>query len=819
MEQPNPPEAAETFSPDDRFDEVATARATMDEHGSVTGWREGARRLLGYSSAEVVGRPAVHLLDQALPAERVSELHDLPRWSGTVALRHRDGHRVETRLLAHHRPGADTGPEWFVVSPLDEASGPWDESLGVWAFEQTPCALGVHDIRMRRRRANRAAERATSLPESEWRGLRVSEMAPHLSSDRLERAMARTLETGEPQYLEAYGRVPGESREHAWSQQTFPVRDPDGVMRGVGVTAHDITEQYWARKRLQTLNDASVRIGSTLDVARTAAELSDVTVPEFADLVVVSLLPDLDAAEATGPSSEGSGTHPRRPVRLRLVARRPEIPGAPEPVFALGDVVSYSGDSATARCLATGRSVLRARYDASLLGNALLEAEVRALGVHSVMAVPLRARGATLGVTVLVRHRTPDPFDRDDLLLAEEISARAAVAIDNARRYTRERDTAATLQRTLLPQRLPRPAAMDVAYRYLPAHGPGGAGGDWFDVIPLSSARVALVVGDVVGHGIQASAAMGRLRTAVRTLADVDLAPDELLTHLDDLVVRLSADADGSTPDDQAAELAGGFGSTCLYAVYDPVSRVCTLASAGHPGPAVVSPDGTVDILELPVGPPLGLGDLPFETTSVTLPEGSVIALYTDGLIDTPDHDLAKGLTRLRASLARPATDLDDLCDRMLAALPPTDRHTDDIALLTARTRVLDPGHVATWDLPGAPAIVSKARKLVSARLGDWGLQEDSFVTELLVSELVTNAIRHASPPIRLRLIYEHHLTCEVSDGSSTAPHLRRARAHDEGGRGLLLVARLSRGWGTRHTRDGKTIWAETAVSRTPAET
>ncbi|MFF6804471.1 SpoIIE family protein phosphatase [Streptomyces sp. NPDC012616] len=814
MEQPGLPDSAKAFLPGDRFDEAATARATVDGHGTVTGWSEGARRLLGYSPAEVVGKPATRLLDQDVPAELVRGIDVLPRWSGTVALRHRDGQRVEARVLAHHRLEADADPGWFLVSPLDgEAAGLWDESLGVWAFEQTPCAIGVHDIRLRRRRANRVAEGATSLPEREWRGLRVPELAPHPSSDRLERAMARTLETGEPQYMEAYGRVPGESREHAWSQQTFPVRDPNGVVRGVGVTAHDITEQYWARKRLQTLNDASVRIGSTLDVVRTAAELAAVTVPEFADLVAVSLLPDLDGAEATGPPGEAPGPTPGRPVRLRLVAHKPAIPGPPEAAFALGDVVSYSGDSATAECLATGRAVLRAPYDASLLGNALLEAEVRALGVHSAMAVPLRARGATLGVAVLVRHRTPDLFDQDDLLLAAEISARAAVAIDNARRYTRERDTAATLQRTLLPQRLPRAAAMDVASRYLPAGGPGGAGGDWFDVIPLSSARVALVVGDVVGHGVQASATMGRLRTAVRTLADVDLAPDELLTHLDDLVVRLSAEADGTTPDDQAAELAGGFGSTCLYAVYDPVSRVCTLASAGHPGPAVIRPDGTVDILELPVGPPLGVGDLPFEATSVTLPEGSVIALYTDGLIETPDHDLAKGFTRLRTSLAQPAADLDDLCDRLLGALPPAERHTDDIALLTARTRVL--GRVATWDLPGDPAIVAKARKLVAAQLSAWGLDEDSFVAELLVSELVTNAIRHAAPPIRLRLIHERHLTCEVSDGSSTAPHLRRARANDEGGRGLLLVARLSRGWGTRHTRSGKTIWAETTLSCT----
>jgi serine phosphatase RsbU (regulator of sigma subunit)/anti-sigma regulatory factor (Ser/Thr protein kinase) len=434
------------------------------------------------------------------------------------------------------------------------------------------------------------------------------------------------------------------------------------------------------------------------------------------------------------------------------------------------------------------------------------------------MAVPLSARGITLGVAVFARHRRPESFGEDDLLLAQEITARAAVSIDNARRYTRERETAVALQRTLLPQRLPRQAAVDVAFRYLPTAGRAGVGGDWFDVIPLSSARVALVVGDVVGHGIHASATMGRLRTAVRTLADVDVPPDELLTHLDDLVLRLSTDSDADSGpradrSDQAAESAGGFGATCLYAVYDPVSRVCTLARAGHPPPAVVSPEGTVEFLDVPAGPPLGLGGLPFETAEYTLPEGSLLALYTDGLIESRDQDIDEGLTRLRKALAQSTANLDDLCDTVLDTLPP-ERRTDDIALLIARTHALDTHHVATWDLPAAAAVVARARTLATDQLATWGLDDAAFVTELVVSELVTNAIRHAEPPIQLRLIHDRNLICEVTDASSTAPHLRRARTYDEGGRGLLLVAQLTQGWGTRQTDTGKTIWAEQGVSR-----
>jgi serine phosphatase RsbU (regulator of sigma subunit)/anti-sigma regulatory factor (Ser/Thr protein kinase) len=425
-----------------------------------------------------------------------------------------------------------------------------------------------------------------------------------------------------------------------------------------------------------------------------------------------------------------------------------------------------------------------------------------------VLSVPIRARGVTLGVATFLRGPRPEPFEPDDVLLAEEFTARAALSLDNARRYTRERTTALALQRSLLPQRLPEQSAVEVASRYLPASTHVGVGGDWFDVIPLSGARVALVVGDVVGHGIHASATMGRLRTAVRTLADVDLPPDELLTRLDDLVSRLSADADADDGDDA--------GATCLYAVYDPVSRTCCLARAGHPVPALVTPDGAVSFLDLPAGPPLGLGGLPFESTEIELPAGSVLALYTDGLIESRYHDIDLGFERLRAALSNGALSdqepsLEATCDNVLAAVLPG-RPADDVALLVARTRALDSDQIATWDLPADPAIVADARKKVAVRLAGWGLDDAVFVTELVVSELVTNAIRHAESPIQLRLIRNQTLICEVSDGSSTAPHLRRACALDESGRGLLLVSQLTQRWGTRQTPHGKTIWAEQAL-------
>jgi serine phosphatase RsbU (regulator of sigma subunit)/anti-sigma regulatory factor (Ser/Thr protein kinase) len=420
--------------------------------------------------------------------------------------------------------------------------------------------------------------------------------------------------------------------------------------------------------------------------------------------------------------------------------------------------------------------------------------------VSSTLAIPLRARGTTMGVATAMRVTPRGPFAPDDIALAEELASRAAVCVDNARRFARERTTALALQHSLLPKGLPGQSAVEVAHRYLPSGSAAGIGGDWFDVIPLSGSRVALVVGDVVGHGIPSSATMGRLCTAVRTLADVDLPPDELLTHLDDLVAHLAADGDG----DEVAEL----GATCLYAVYDPVTSCLALASAGHPAPALLLPDGTTRLLPVSAGPPLGVGGLPFEATEVILSEGSVVALYTDGLLEDPDHDIDRATTELCRALTAPATSLDALCDNVLKAVLPAEPG-DDVALLLARTRALGTDQVATWDIPPDPAHVAGVRRSVTERLTEWGLDEAAFVTELVVSELVTNAIRYGEPPVQLRLIRDRTLICEVSDASSTSPHLRRAHAFDEGGRGLLLVAQLTQRWGSRQTDVGKTIWAE----------
>jgi anti-sigma regulatory factor (Ser/Thr protein kinase) len=304
---------------------------------------------------------------------------------------------------------------------------------------------------------------------------------------------------------------------------------------------------------------------------------------------------------------------------------------------------------------------------------------------------------------------------------------------------------------------------------------------------------------------------MGRLRAAVHTLASLDLEPDEVLSRLDDLVNLLAAELEAAGERPAAEQVAG---ATCLYAVYDPVSRRCSLARAGHPPPVVTAPDGQVSVLDLPAGPPLGLGGLPFETSEIDLAEGSLLTLYTNGLVGERIMDVDEGLARLCAALTRPADPLQETCQAVVDALVPA-RPADDIALVLARTHGLPEEDVASWRLVREPEAAALARTLVTGKLTEWGLEHLAFTTELIASELVTNAYRHAGGPMTLRLIRERSLVCEVSDASHTAPHLRRARTTDEGGRGLFLVAQMSDRWGTRYSREGKTVWTEQTLAET----
>jgi serine phosphatase RsbU (regulator of sigma subunit)/PAS domain-containing protein/anti-sigma regulatory factor (Ser/Thr protein kinase) len=576
--------------------------------------------------------------------------------------------------------------------------------------------------------------------------------------------------------------------------------DVQGGPPGSVATLRDSTElralsgrAETARERLNMLYDAGVGIGTSLDVARTAEELAELAVPRFADFATVDLF---DAVL--------DGGQPEAVTSLRRTASSGIREDAP--LYKVGRQIRFVDSSPQAHSLHSGQAVLEPDLGAAPGWHAQdLErtAQVVEYGIHSLITVPLRAGSLVLGVVSFWRSEKPEPFDVDELALAEELVTRAAVSIDNARRYTREHTMAVTLQRSLLPRRLPEQSALDIAYRYLPAQA--GVGGDWFDVLPLSGARVALVVGDVVGHGLHAAATMGRLRTAVHNFSALDLPPDELLALLDELVGRIDLD---ETADGGSAPVTG---ATCLYAIYDPVSRKCTIARAGHPPPALIRPDGGVEFPDVPAGPPLGLGGLPFETADLVLAEGSRLVLYTDGLVEDRERDIDEGLALLRGALERAGESPEDTCRVVLDSQLPT-RASDDVALIVARTRALDADRIADLQVRNDPAAVAEVRASVSRRLTEWGLDELTFTTELILSELVTNAIRYGADPIRVRVLFDRTLICEVFDSSNTSPHLRYAAMTDEGGRGLFLVAQIADRWGTRYTPEGKVIWAEQPV-------
>ncbi|MFD0265096.1 SpoIIE family protein phosphatase [Streptomyces sp. NPDC127106] len=571
-----------------------------------------------------------------------------------------------------------------------------------------------------------------------------------------------------------------------------------GAVRGLVLVGEPEVGKYAvaARRRLELLAEASTRIGTTLDVTRTAWELAEMAVPRLADHVTIEV-PEavLRGDESLDPAAD----------LQRLVVHGIHGDALFDPV---GKRLDLHPGTPHMQCLASGQPVLE-RDLASAVGwitqNPAQARRILAQEVHSLVCVPLLARGLLLGIASFYRSADTPPFGDDDTRLAQELAARAALCIDNARRYTREHNLALALQRSLLPRGHPEQSAVEVAHRYLPAES--GVGGDWFDVIPLSGTRVALLVGDVVGHGLHAAATMGRLRTAARNFAELELAPDELLTHLDNLLVRLDREEGGGDEPDST----GIAGATCLYVIYDPTTRECTMARAGHLPPALVHPDGTVSFPDLPAGPPLGLGGLPFETVGITLPEDSTLVLYTDGLVDDRHRDIDDALAQLRSALAHSGRTPEDTCQAVIDAVAP-EHPADDIALLVARTHTLPADRIASWDLSADPSRVGEVRAAATHTLAEWGLDELGFAAELMLSELVTNAVRYGGEPIQVRLIRDRTLICEVADGSSTAPHLRRAASTDEGGRGLFLVAQLSQAWGTRYTGHGKVIWAECAL-------
>ncbi|MFB7508543.1 SpoIIE family protein phosphatase, partial [Streptomyces broussonetiae] len=788
--------------PGDLLDASTDAAAVISARGVVVGWTRCAVALLGHPATEVVGRSAARLLamseDPARLAGIVQRCREGNGWNGRIAVRHRNGRAldVEVRVSASFRIGED---ECFLVS-ASEQRPQWTMGQSVLDgfLTRSPVGMAVMDPQLRYVWMNDTLERFGGVPRDQRLGRRLSELLPGLQAEALETLMRKVFATGLPvtDYEYEGWSWADPHRRHAYSTSFFPLVDADGAITGVCYMVQDVTERWHARQLLTLVNEAGTSIGRTLDVMRTAQELADFAVPRFADFVVVDLLESVLGTEGHGAWLPDAGPAPARTVMCRA-ALCSVREGCPEAVARVGDKVDFIPPPHDADLLVNGEPLLIPVLDPSdeqwASRSPLRTQRIREFGVHSLIAAPMRARNTVLGLTTFARSLNPVSFGPDEVLVARELVARAAVCVDNARRYTREHTAAVTLQRSLLPPALTGGTALEVASSYLPADPTGGVGGDWFDVIPLSGARVGLVVGDVVGHGITAAASMGRLRTAVQTLAEMEMPPDELLAHLDDLVLRLSDEENAAGT--AARSTATFTGATCLYAVYDPVTRRCTMARAGHPPPVVVAPDGRAGFPEIPPGPPLGLGGMSFEATEIELAENSLLGLYTNGLIKGRDHDLERGMARLGEVLAHTEANLDTLCSSAVEQLVPVPQ-LDDIALLLTRSHALGADQVVSWDVPPDPASVGDLRARATRQVCDWGLQELALTTELVVSELVTNAIRYAAPPIRLRLLRDARLTCEVADASSTVPRLRHARSTDEGGRGLFLVAQLALRWG-----------------------
>ncbi|MDB1089363.1 SpoIIE family protein phosphatase [Streptomyces sp. ACA25] len=795
-----------------RLPDGTAAIVLLDARGTVLTCTGEVEELTGLRAEELRGYRMADLL--AGGSGEAPGSAGMPP-GGNVTLRGPDGEPAEVRLtVLPLSPGSDCRALVMLTPASAARLREEDQALVRALFSQTRFRLAIHDTELRMIRVNMipSLELPPGTSYAQVRpGARVGDFMVPEDAARLEEQLRRVAETGEPlvDWEQSARLVTTRERERRVAYSAFRLHKEEGGVMGVAVFAADVTDQFLNRRRLELLHAASTRLGRTLDVIANTEELARVLVPDLADLASVDLTAEVVAGEEPG-AFFGADSELRRVATAAFDGRWPPEVYSVGETFRIQDVEreTLSTDSAA---VVADLTWVRGQF-AQYPGRSRLALPHAAT---SLMIVPVRARGLVLGAVGLWRVGERPSFGPDDTVLAEEIVSRAALSVDNARRYAREHRTVETLQRSLLPQPVVDLSAAETAGTYVPAATAAGTGGSWFDVIPLSSCRVAFVVGDMAAHGLTATAAMGRLRTAVLTLADLDLAPEELLTRLDDLAGRL-ADAE---PRNDPGTGSGVLGATCLYCVYDPVSGRCTMASAGRPSPIVLAARRAADFAPLKPGPPLGVGGLPFESAEVPLDPGSLLVFGTDEAMAHAGESPERGMIRLRdqaAAVARDDRTPAEIGRMVLEDLLPGEPPANEVALLVARVRAMPAGTVATWEFPADPAVVARTRSLVTSQLAEWDLPQLAFTTELIASELVTNSIRHAGGPVVLRLIRDETLICEVSDPSQTQPHLRRAQPTDEGGRGLFLIAQLTHRWGSRYTHSGKTIWTEQLLEAEP---
>ncbi|UQA90844.1 SpoIIE family protein phosphatase [Streptomyces halobius] len=672
------------------LDLLGVAAVVLDAEGRIVLWSPQAERLFGYTAQEALGQYAGRLLVHERHLDLVISLFAEvmgtgQSWAGAFPIRHKDG---STRLVEFRnmRLLDDRGDFYALGIATDEAvlrQVERDVALSSRLVSQSPIGLAVLDTDLRYLAVNKALERMNGVSAEQHLGRSVREVLPFVEADAIEAALRQVLESGSPLVDEyTVGRTPADpDHDRTWSISCYRLEDPGGRVLGVASLAVDVTDRHRAateaaraRRRLAILADGSARIGTTLEVEQTARELADVAVPELADVAAVDIL-DCVLEHHHGvrrPTTPGDCPALFRALAVQSAYPTDAVRAADPP----GHLASYGPDRLVTRCVRTGRPLLIPHVDERDLSHIARDSEAAALlaraGIHTYLTTPLIARGEVLGALGLTRARNPLPFDEDDLTLAGELADRAAACIDNARLYQSLRNTAVTLQRSLLPGDPPQQTDLEIATRYQPAETTIEVGGDWFDVIPLAQDKTALVVGDVMGSGINAATTMGRLRTATSTLADLDIPPTDVLRHIDKITAGLEQYA------------------TCAYAVYDPHQAVCHIALAGHLPPVLMRTGEPPELLDLPTGVPLGVGGVPFESTTFGLRPGDQLVLYTDGLVETRHHPIDERLDLLLRLLNTPDRTLADTCDRLLEALRDPDDH-DDVAVLIARPRARCP--------------------------------------------------------------------------------------------------------------------------------
>ncbi|MDQ0932389.1 SpoIIE family protein phosphatase [Streptomyces turgidiscabies] len=800
------------------YDYIKVASFSIGPDGLVDQWSLRAEKIFGIPAARAVGMDPIEAFVDPDLRERgqrkMAEILDGREWTGVVPFRIREpdlgegGLReglAEVYVMPTRTEEGEKAAVCIVVDVRTLRQIETDLAASQAIFGQSPFGFLLIDTDLRVRRANERFASIYGGTVDEHRGRGVYDYLHSPEAERVSATLRRVLETGDSiTDMHITGLVPGSDERRHWSINLYRVHSGTGRPIGVAWLGLDITarraaarEAAAARRNLALLNEAGSRIGNSLDLETTARELLDVVVPGFCDLATVDLYQGLLAGDETPPGLADGSAELRRVAFASAVSDAP-FAGGQAPV-SLGAVHHFPFNSPCADALRTARPQFVPAEDNGI--------------IQSTLAVPMVAHDTVVGLAQFSRTKGSEPFGERDRALAWELAARTAVCIDNARLYRREHERALILQRSLLPPGDPEASGLDIACRYLPGNAATEVGGDWFDVIELPGNRTALVVGDVMGRGLRAAVAMGELRTAVRTLALLDLEPAEVLSALDEIARGLGTpggvqQATRAARQPRDADLSEVYLATCIYAVYDSVTRRCTFANAGHLPPVLVEPGEDALMLDVPPGMPLGVGGEPFEEVEVELPEGSLLALYTDGLVESRDHPLDEGLQAFVGALRDPSQQLEDVCDHVLSTLD-THHGEDDIALLMARVQGLPADSVGDWTLPREPRSVGRAREYTRTQLTAWGLEALIDTTELLVSELVTNALRYGEGEIRLRLLLDRMLVCEVWDAGLVQPRRRRARDTDEGGRGLQLVGLLSAAWGSRRTPRGKTVWFE----------